>query len=105
MFKQSDLDQDPYPTVKKPGNNETQGGLWSCIAPGQVFGSGFKQKNRIRVLYLERRDFFSILFQSFLFHTFSVRSSIDVLDPENQPGFGKIRTGFGSEALGLTEDV
>ena len=34
-----------------------------------------------------------------------VRRSIDVLDPESQPGSGFIRTGFGSRALGLTEDV
>ena len=29
---------------------------------------------------------------------FWVRSSIDVLDPENMPGSGKIRTGSGSRA-------
>ena len=41
----------------------------------------------------------------FCFHTFSVRYTIDVLDSENQPGPVKIRTGTGSGALGLTEDV
>ena len=48
-------------------------------------------------------------FQSllFCFHTFGVRSTIDVLDSDNQPGSGsvKIRTGSGSRALGLTGDV
>ena len=39
----------------------------------------------------------------FCFHTFGVRRTIDVLDSENQPGSGKIRTGSG--ALGLTGDV
>ena len=34
---------------------------------------------------------------------FCVRRSIDALDSENQPGHGKIRTGF--RALELTEDV
>ena len=46
-------------------------------------------------------DDFKRLF--FCFHTFGVRRSIDVLDPENQPGSGKFRTGVG--AKGLTEDV
>ena len=45
----------------------------------------------------------------FCFHTFGVRSTIDVLDSENQPGSGsvKIRTGSGtgSGALGLIEDL
>ena len=36
----------------------------------------------------------------FLFHAFVVRRSINVLDPETQPGSGKIRSGSG--ALGLT---
>ena len=46
-------------------------------------------------------------FKSFLFSflIFDVRRSIDVLDPKNQPGSDKIRTGSGSLALGLTEDV
>ena len=41
------------------------------------------------------------------FFIFCVRRSIDVLDPENQPGsgLGFIWTGSGSRALGLTEDV
>ena len=39
----------------------------------------------------------------FCFHTFGVRRTIDVLDSENQPGSGKIRTGSG--ALGLTGDA
>ena len=39
----------------------------------------------------------------FCFHAFSVRRTIDVLDSENQPGSGKIRTGSGT--LGLTGDV
>ena len=39
----------------------------------------------------------------FYFHTFGVRRTIYVLDSENQPGSGKIRTGSG--ALGLTGDV
>ena len=39
----------------------------------------------------------------FCFHTFGVRRTIDVLDSENQPGSGKIRTGSG--ARGLTGDV
>ena len=37
----------------------------------------------------------NILSNSFVFHTFGVRRSIDVLDPENQPGSG---------ALGFTDD-
>ena len=41
----------------------------------------------------------------FCFHTFGVRRTIDVLDPEKQPGSGKIWTGSGSRALGLAEDV
>ena len=32
----------------------------------------------------------------FCFYTFGVRHTIDVLDSENQPGSGKIRTGSGS---------
>ena len=36
----------------------------------------------------------------FCVHTFGVRRTIDVLDSENQSGFGKIRTGSG--ALGIT---
>ena len=41
---------------------------------------------------------------SFLFaYFFGARLSIDILDTENQPGSGKIRTEFGG--LGLTEDV
>ena len=41
------------------------------------------------------------------FHTFGVRRTIDVLDPENQPGSGsfQIRTGTGFGAQGLTGDV
>ena len=39
----------------------------------------------------------------FVFFIFCVRRSIDVLDPENQPRSGFIRTG--SRALGLTEEV
>ena len=41
----------------------------------------------------------------FCFHTIGVRRTIDVLDPENQPGSesGKIQTGSG--ALGYTVDV
>ena len=39
----------------------------------------------------------------FCVHTFGVRRTIDVLDPENHPGSNKIRTGSG--ALGLTGDV
>ena len=39
----------------------------------------------------------------FVVFIFCVKRSIDVLDPENQPGSGFIRTGSG--ALGLTEDV
>ena len=41
----------------------------------------------------------------FIFNSFVVRCSIDVLDQQIQPGsvFGKIRTG--SEAQGLTEYV
>ena len=42
-------------------------------------------------------DFKDLLF---CFHTFGVRRDIDVLDPEHQPGSGKIRTR--SEALELT---
>ena len=44
-------------------------------------------------------------FKSLLFccHTLGNRCTIDVLDSENQPGFGKIPTGSG--ALGLTGDV
>ena len=40
-------------------------------------------------------------------YTFGVRHTIDVLDSENQPGSGsvKIRTGFGTGALGLTGEV
>ena len=34
----------------------------------------------------------------FYFYTFSVRRSIDVLDPENQPGSDLIWTGSGSRA-------
>ena len=41
--------------------------------------------------------------KSLFFYTFGVRSSIDVLDPENHPGSGKIRTGYGS--LRLKEDI
>ena len=43
----------------------------------------------------------------YVFFIFCVRRSIDVLDPENQPGsgLGFIWTGSGSRALGLTEDV
>ena len=41
----------------------------------------------------------------FFFVFFCVRRSIDVLDPENQPGSGKILTWSGSRALRLTEDV
>ena len=44
-----------------------------------------------------------VLFIVFLI--FCVRHSIDTLDPENQPGSGKIRTGSGSRALRLTENV
>ena len=36
----------------------------------------------------------------FCFHTLGVRRTVDVLDSENQPGSGKIRTGSG--ALGFT---
>ena len=36
---------------------------------------------------------------------FFVRRSIDVLDSENQPGSGKIRTGSESGTLGLSGDV
>jgi len=39
----------------------------------------------------------------FCFHTFGVRSTINVLDLENQPESGKVRAGSG--ALGLTGDV
>ena len=41
----------------------------------------------------------------FVFFIFCVRRSIDVINPENQPRSGFIRTGYGSRALGLTEDV
>ena len=43
----------------------------------------------------------------FVFLIFCVGRSIDALDPENQPGSGsvKIRTGSGSRALRLTENV
>jgi len=47
-------------------------------------------------------NFRSLLFCS---HTFSVRRSIDLLDPENQPGFGSAKIRTGSGALGRTEDV
>ena len=43
-------------------------------------------------------DNFKSLF--FCFHSFSVRRTIDVLDKENQPVSGKIRTVSG--ALGIT---
>ena len=36
-------------------------------------------------------------------HTFGVRRSIDVLDPENQPGSGKIRTVSDSKRTSDTE--
>ena len=36
--------------------------------------------------------------------SFGARHSIDVLDPEIQPGSAKIRTESGSRPLGLTED-
>ena len=39
----------------------------------------------------------------FCFHTFGVIRIIGGLDPENQPGSGKIRTGSG--VLALTEDT
>ena len=50
-------------------------------------------------------DNLQVLF--FVFLIFCVRRSIDALDPENQPGSGsvKIRTGSGSRALRLTENV
>ena len=52
---------------------------------------------------------FSRLFADllFVFLLSCVKHSFDVLDPENQPGFGsgKIRTGSESKALVLTEDV
>ena len=38
-------------------------------------------------------------------HIFGVRCSIDALDPENQPGSGKIRAGTGSGDPGLIGDV
>ena len=44
-------------------------------------------------------DNFKILL--FCFYTFGDRGSIDVLDPENQPGSGNILNGSG--ALGLIE--
>ena len=60
-------------------------------------------------LYLKRREIFKSLWTDILdniktcFHTFGVRRTIYVLDSENQPGSGKIQTGFGSGALGLTD--
>ena len=48
-----------------------------------------------RIFWIICNYFFSILI-------FRVICSIDVLDPENQPGSGKIRTG--TRVLGLTED-
>ena len=59
---------------------------------GAKFGS--------RALYLEQRenllmnffdDFKSLLF---CFHTFGLIRSIDVLNPENQPGSGKFEPGL-----------
>ena len=41
----------------------------------------------------------------FCFPIFGDSCFIDAIDPENQPGSGKIRTESGSRALGLTEDV
>ena len=43
----------------------------------------------------------------FCLHTCGVKRPIFALDTENQPGFGKIRTGSesGSGALGRTGDV
>ena len=45
--------------------------------------------------------------RQFVSPLYSVRRSIDALDPENKPGFGsdKIRTGSGTRALRLTENV
>ena len=43
-------------------------------------------------------DFESLVF---CFYTFGVRHTLDVLDSENQPGFGKSRNESG--ALGLKE--
>ena len=53
-----------------------------------ISGSGFYD-------YMEYLDNFKSLL--LCFHTFGVRRSINVLNPENQPG--------GSGVLGLTEDV
>ena len=39
------------------------------------------------------------------FHTFGVRSTIDVLDSENQPRSGSVKIHSGSGAPGLTGDV
>ena len=46
-------------------------------------------------------------FKNFLvcFLSFGVRRSIDVLDPENQPGFGRIRTESGLQGSQRTSDT
>ena len=41
----------------------------------------------------------------FYFYSYGVESSIDILDPENQPGFRLVKIPTGSGALELTEDV
>ena len=57
---------------------------------------GFQKLHGMNIVY-------NLKILLFCFNTFGGRRSIDVLDPENQPGSVKIQTG--SRALGPTENI
>ena len=74
----------------------------------------FWPKNRIRGSVPQTKGYFYKSFKQildnfknhpFCFRTVGVRRTIDVLDPENQPGSGSVRIRTGSGALGLTGDA
>ena len=74
-----------------------------------VFGSGYESGDLGPDLWTIFKIPFNKICKSFffVFLIFCVRRSIDAPDPENKPGSGsvKIRTGSGSRALRLTENV
>ena len=73
---------------------------------GSWYGSGALGPDLWKIFKIPFNRFLDnlqVLFYVFLI--FCVRSSIDALDPENLPGSVKIRTGSGSRALRLAENV